>query len=144
MVPAIVTSASLKLAALSGEQTLAPSSEAKMAADLLVFVCEGPTCCDKWDTNAPQDQIAKQLAERRLEDRVHLQSEICFGHCRQGANLVTQPFTNEARWRGPDPTVPGARVHHQMSVAQAVLTLVQTLETRPKDDLAVAANPEVA
>jgi hypothetical protein len=115
-----------------------------MAADLLVFVCEGPTCCDRWDSCAPRAQIARRLAEQRLDDRVHLQAEICFGHCRQGANLVTQPFTDEDRWRGPDPTAPGARVHHQMSVAQAVETLVHTLRSRPEEDLAVAANPEVA
>jgi hypothetical protein len=133
----------LKLGALSGEQIVARSSKSKMAADLLVFVCEGPTCCDKWETGAPRAQIAQQLAARGLHPRVHLQSEICFGHCERGANLLTQPFTDQSRWRGPDPSAPGARVHHQMSVAQAVQTVVLTLAVQP-EDLAVAANPEVA
>jgi hypothetical protein len=134
----------LKLSTLSGEQMFARVSESKMAAELLVFVCEGPTCCDRWATGAPRAQIAQQLADRCLRHRVHLQSEICFGHCERGANLVTQPFTEEARWLGPDLTAPGARVHHQMTVLQAVQTVVHALGAQSEADLAVAANPEVA
>lgn len=115
-----------------------------MPAELLVFVCEGPTCCDKWGTSAPRTQIARQLEEHELTNRVHLQTEICFGHCQRGANLVTQPFSESARWRGADLTVSGARVHHQMNVSQAVQTLVRLLDRGRDGDLAVAANPEVA
>ena len=118
-----------------------------MAAALLVFVCEGPTCSDKWGAGAPRAQIARQLAERGLADRVHLESEICFGYCQRGANLITQPFTEQSRWSRPDPFAPGAGVHHDMDLGRAVRTIVDRLVCLGRvtgEDLTVAANPEVA
>ena len=69
-----------------------------MAGRLTVVVCRGPTCGDKRGSGALSARLAETVAARGLEDRVHVEDEVCLGHCLRGPNILVQeegsePFT---------------------------------------------------
>jgi hypothetical protein len=79
---------------------------------------------------------------------VSVASEICFGRCREGANLFTcpvgewSPFVITAR---PNPTAPGAAFHHAMTEAEAIRIIERIIGQTPDrmggpEDLGIAAN----
>jgi hypothetical protein len=125
---------------------------------LIVFVCEGPTCKDRWETANPRGAIAGALEQRACADSVRLEREICFGHCRQGPNLCalaadprgTLPIRPDPEWlQMGDSQVPEnvPKVIHHLTVtaaAEVIASRVAALARGSAEDLAVAANPELA
>jgi hypothetical protein len=118
-----------------------------------VFVCEGPTCKDRWETTNPRGAIAGALKRRACADSVRLEREICFGHCQQGPNLGA--LAADPRGTGPirpDPEWQQDRdrqlqIVHRLTVvaaAELIAGRVAELDRVSAEDLAVAANPEVA
>jgi (2Fe-2S) ferredoxin len=55
---------------------------------LSVIVCLGPTCGERRGSQALYDYIADTIARRRLEERISLGRETCFGHCLRGPNIL--------------------------------------------------------
>jgi hypothetical protein len=110
---------------------------------LIVFVCEGPTCKDRWDTPNPRGAIAGELIRRDCADSVRLEREICFGRCQHGPNVSALPVG-----AGGDVLASAmANVVDRLTVAaagEAIARRVADLARAPAEDLAVAANPELA
>jgi hypothetical protein len=108
-----------------------------MPGDLVAFVCEGPTCSDRWDSARPRLAIVERLRIERQES-VCVARKICLGDCQQGPNLQI-----------------GARIHHPATVAEAA-ALIRAEATADsgsrtdagaatvKAEVTVAANPELA
>jgi hypothetical protein len=126
-----------------------------MAVELVAFVCEGPTCRDRWDSATPCQSVADGLNGGDPDQPICVISEICLGHCQQGPSVVTVPVPGAqaaiARWLRPDQSSPGARVHHPRSVLQATALIGAQLAvhsgTRTVEaatELPVAANRELA
>jgi hypothetical protein len=131
-----------------------------MAAPLVAFVCEGPTCSDRWDSRTPRQAVAEALGQATDgEPPICVVREICLGHCQRGPSVLTMPLSpgqaEQAPWLRPDQSTPGARVHHPRSVAEAAAlisaassvdrgsrTAASAAET--SGHAPVAANPEVA
>jgi hypothetical protein len=117
---------------------------------LIVFVCEGPTCKDRWETSNPRGAIAGELHRRACADGVRLEREICLGHCQHGPNVGALA----APARGDKAAVPPTAlstvrpmVIHRLTVAaagEAIARHVSTLDRTASGDLAVAANLELA
>jgi hypothetical protein len=112
-----------------------------MAVELVAFVCEGPTCRDRWDSATPRQSVADGLGRAAAADgRICVLRETCLGHCQRGPSVMTMPVSESeagpAVWWRPDESSPGARVHHPRSIAQAA-DLIAT-------EVPVAANPELA
>ena len=135
-----------------------------MAVDLLAFVCEGPTCCDRWDSATPRRAVVDGLmhqgsGEARARSQIVVVREICLGHCQRGPSVLTMPVPRaqigEAQWLRPDESSPGARIHHPRTTAQAAALILAAAQgpsstvsgSRMTDDAAelpVATNPELA
>ncbi len=126
-----------------------------MAAELVAFVCEGPTCKDRWDSATPCQSVADRLEGGAADQPICVVREICLGHCQRGPSVMTVPVPGAqaaiARWLRPDESSPGARVHHPRSVLQAAALIraqlavpsgTRTVEA--ETELPVAANPELA
>jgi hypothetical protein len=122
---------------------------------LIVFVCEGPTCIDRWETPEPRAAIASGLAARGdgrggngptkpMTAGVRLERETCLGHCRRGPNICSVPPVHTGAGADPMrplPESPGARIHHGLTVAGAVAAIEVRLSP---PELGVAANSELA
>ena len=123
--------------------------------ELVAFVCEGPTCKDRWDSATPCQSVADGLEAGAADPPICVVREICLGHCQRGPSVMTVPVPGAqaaiARWLRADQSSPGARVHHPRSVLQAaaliraqlaVPSATRTVEA--ETELPVAANPELA
>ena len=124
-----------------------------MAAQLVVFVCEGPTCSDRWGASAPSADIGRTLASRGVADKIALRTEICFGHCKRGPSLYSCPVdTSEGAVTGepalhlshPRLDLPGAAFHHELTIDAAVDLVTRIASRAPAAELAVAANRKLA
>ena len=135
-----------------------------MAVDLLAFVCEGPTCSDRWDSATPRravvDGLMQQAGEARGRSQIVVVREICLGHCQRGPSVLTMPVPRgqlaEAHWWRPDESSPGAQIHHPCTTAQAAALILAASAaasggrdsgSRTGDGTAevpVATNPELA
>jgi hypothetical protein len=131
-----------------------------MAVDLIAFVCEGPTCSDRWDSATPRRAVVDGLmhqasGEARERCQIVVVREICLGHCQRGPTVLIMPVPRsqlgEAQWLGPDESSAGARIHHPRTTAQAaalILAASSVASGTPMSggaaELSVATNPELA
>jgi hypothetical protein len=131
-----------------------------MAVDLLAFVCEGPTCSDRWDSATPRRAVVDGLmhqgpGEARARSQIVVVREICLGHCQRGPSVLTIPIPaggiSEAQWSRPDEGCPGARIHHPRTTAQAAALILAESRvasgsriSQREAELSVATNPELA
>jgi hypothetical protein len=102
-----------------------------MATRLLILVCEGPTCADRQGSRPLRLRLLAGLAAHGLTEGAAVESEICFGHCQRGPNLVVCPLQDGedeaslALLRRLGPAAPGAVVHHAVDEARLEQILTQ-------------------
>lgn len=53
-----------------------------------ITVCRGPECGDQRNSAAVHASFVNEIRVRRLEGRVELAWQSCFGRCRQGPNVL--------------------------------------------------------
>lgn len=135
--------------------------------DLVAFVCEGPTCSDRWDSATPRRAVVDGLmhqasGEARARTQIVVVREICLGHCQRGPSVLTMPVPRsqigEAQWLPPDESSPDARIHHPRTTAHAAALILaaSAVASGSRDsgsrmtdvdadaELPVATNPELA
>jgi (2Fe-2S) ferredoxin len=85
---------------------------------LAVIVCRGPTCGDRRGSAALHARLEETIAARRLEERIALLSETCFGHCLRGPNILVCAGS-EVRGGAtvPGPDTPSAVLYNRMTLA---------------------------
>jgi (2Fe-2S) ferredoxin len=85
---------------------------------LTVIVCLGPTCGDRRGSRSLYDFIAETVARRRLEERITLERETCFGHCLRGPNILVCDTSEVAPGAvvlgGPE--TPSAVLYNRMTI----------------------------
>jgi (2Fe-2S) ferredoxin len=88
------------------------------AQRLAVIVCLGPTCGDRRGAGALYERLEETIAARRLEERLVLRSETCFGHCLRGPNiLVCAGGDVRGVATAPGPDTPSAVLYNRMTLA---------------------------
>jgi (2Fe-2S) ferredoxin len=57
-----------------------------------IIVCRGPECGERMGSSAIHAAFVQGIRLRRLEDRVELSWQSCFGRCRQAPNCLVRPW----------------------------------------------------
>ncbi len=63
-------------------------SEAARQKKYRIVVCRGPECGEQRNSAAVHAAFLNEVTTRRLETRVELAWQSCFGRCRQGPNVL--------------------------------------------------------
>jgi (2Fe-2S) ferredoxin len=57
-----------------------------------VIVCRGPECGERMGSSSIHAAFIEAIRQRRLEGRVELGWQSCFGRCRQAPNCLVRPL----------------------------------------------------